>query len=62
MKYFQCKENAEAKKKSDFLEKIAAECSEELEFDLAQAKKLLLGDLSIDSREAKVRKNNKKCE
>jgi hypothetical protein len=45
-----------AKRRDDFLTKIALECSEEAKLDLDVADKLLLGDISDKSNEAKVRK------
>jgi hypothetical protein len=49
----------EIKKESAFLEKITNECSEELKFDINEAKKLLRGDLSVNTRKAKVRESSK---
>ena len=43
-----------AKEREDFLMTMAVECSEEVGFDLEGGNKLLLGDLSIRSKEAQV--------
>ncbi|CRK88150.1 CLUMA_CG001935, isoform A [Clunio marinus] len=51
-----CDDDDKLKKANEnqkILEKYAAECSEEIGFDLESANKLLVGDLSFNSREAK---------
>lgn len=44
----------EAEERQDFLAKIAAECSEEAGIEIEDARRLLLGDLRLQSDEAMV--------
>lgn len=47
-------EMKEAEERQSFLTRIAVECSDEAGVEIDEAKKLLLGDLSLQSEEAMV--------
>lgn len=48
----------EAEERQSFLTRIAIECSDEAGIEIDEAKKLLLGDLGLQSEEAMVIESN----